>query len=172
MDEDPFSHLEAVRQWLSDNVVKIDDAAAIAVVDITYDPQTFRGCFVITADGVLLDGEWRFWLGDADGHTHISPPMFISPLGAPASYEAVEISDEQFASVLAQIRAVFPRIAVSVRCDRSTGAGRFRLRSALSVTPWHEFVDTGDAAERVGQPCLRIDAIELRRFDQRIGNCS
>ena len=111
MDKNVISHLEAVRQWLSDNVVKIDDAAAIAVVDITYDPQTFRGCFVITADGVLLDGEWRFWLGDADGHTHISPPMFISPLGAPASYEAVEISDEQFASVLAQIRAVFPRIA-------------------------------------------------------------
>jgi hypothetical protein len=37
--------------------------------------------------------------------------MFVSPLGAPASYEAVEISDEQFASVVAQIRAVFPRIA-------------------------------------------------------------
>ncbi len=45
----------------------------------------------------------------------------------------------------------------------------------LSVTPGHQFRKTGDlrigdAARRVGQPGLRIDAVELGGFDQRIGN--
>ena len=49
------------------------------------------------------------------------------------------------------------------------------LRSALSVTLGEQLVDTvefviGDAGERVGQPNLRIDAIQLGGFDQRIGN--
>lgn len=43
--------------------------------------------------------------------------------------------------------------------------------------PWHEFVQAGDfmvgdAGERVGEPGLRIDAIELCGFDQCIGNGS
>ena len=48
------------------------------------------------------------------------------------------------------------------------------LRSGLSVTPRRELVETrdlmiGNALEDIGQPCLRVDAVELRRFDQRIG---
>ena len=49
------------------------------------------------------------------------------------------------------------------------------LRSVLSVTPGHEFVElcdlvVGDAAQRVGQLGLRIEAAELCRFDQGIGD--
>jgi len=47
----------------------------------------------------------------------------------------------------------------------------------LSVAPRHELVEARDlvvrdAAESVGQPCLRINAIQLCRFDQRIGDGS
>ncbi len=40
----------------------------------------------------------------------------------------------------------------------------------LSVTPRQEFVDVRDlvagyAAEKFGQPCLRVDAIQLGGFD-------
>ena len=43
-------------------------------------------------------------------------------------------------------------------------------------TPGHQFVEPsdlviGDAAEHVGQPGLRIDAIQLGGFDQGIDNC-
>jgi hypothetical protein len=45
----------------------------------------------------------------------------------------------------------------------------------LSVTPRQEFVElydlvVGDATENVGEPGLRIDAVEFCRFDQRIGD--
>ncbi len=51
------------------------------------------------------------------------------------------------------------------------------LRSGLSVTPLQKLFDPidlmdGDAAESIGEPSLRIDAVELGRFDQRVGNCS
>ena len=45
----------------------------------------------------------------------------------------------------------------------------------MSVTPRHEFVQTrdlvlGDAAENIGQPGLRINAVQLGGFYQRIGD--
>ncbi len=49
------------------------------------------------------------------------------------------------------------------------------LRSGLSVTPRHEFIQlcdlvVGDAAENVGQPGLWIDAVELGGLNQGIGD--
>ena len=49
------------------------------------------------------------------------------------------------------------------------------LRSILSVTPRHQFVQPsdfviGDAAEDIGQPSLGIDAVQLGGLDQRIGD--
>ncbi len=57
------------------------------------------------------------------------------------------------------------------------GIAVFQLRSTmLSVTPRHELVDlvdlvVRDAADGVGEPCLRINAVQLDGLDQRIGYC-
>ncbi len=66
---------------------------------------------------------------------------------------------------------------VTVRCPRPWVVGHSLLRSGLSVTPRQELVDARDlvicdAAKNVGEPGLRIDAAELCRFDQRIGDGS
>ncbi len=68
-----------------------------------------------------------------------------------------------------------PCTSVSVRLCRPTVSRRRQLRSVLSVTPRHELVETrdlmvGDAAESVGEPCLRVDAVQLGGLDQRIGD--
>jgi hypothetical protein len=49
------------------------------------------------------------------------------------------------------------------------------LRSILSVTPGHEFIKTSDlvlcdATENICEPGLRINAVQLGGFDQRIGD--
>jgi site-specific recombinase XerC len=67
------------------------------------------------------------------------------------------------------------QLAVSVRPDRSTKPAHSQLRSGLSVTPRHEFLKTVnlvicDTGQRVGEPGLRIDAVEFGRFDQRVGD--
>ena len=71
-------------------------------------------------DGELLDGRWHFWLYGADGWPTVSPPMFTSPLGAPASYAAIELSGELNAAMRAKMREIFPRIAPFGR-NRKTG---------------------------------------------------
>jgi hypothetical protein len=43
--------------------------------------------------------------------------------------------------------------------------------------PWHEFVYksdlvVSDAGKNIGQPCLRVDAVQFGGFDQCIGDCS
>ena len=47
--------------------------------------------------------------------------MFVSPLGAPASYAAIELSDEIDAALRAKMREIFPRIEPLGR-NRKTGA--------------------------------------------------
>ncbi len=47
----------------------------------------------------------------------------------------------------------------------------------MSVTPRHELVEARDlvvrdAADGVGEPCLRINAVQLGGIDQRIGDGS
>ena len=69
------------------------------------------------------------------------------------------------------------RIIVSVRQARSGATNGSTLRSALSVTPRHEFVQlcdfvVCDAGQRVCKPGLRINAVEFGRFDQRVGDGS
>jgi hypothetical protein len=47
------------------------------------------------------------WGGEA-GAIGLSPPMFHSPLGAPASFAAIELSPRVEAAVLAGLRALVP----------------------------------------------------------------
>ena len=68
---------------------------------------------------------------------------------------------------------MFPYRSVTVRRPRPWEVGHSLLRSSLSVMPGHEFFQLGDlvvgyAAQRVGQPGLRIDTrrFKLVRFDQ------
>jgi len=67
--------------------------------------------------------------------------------------------------------------AVTVRRPRPWEVGHSLLRSMLSVTPRHEFVElcdlvVGDPSENIRQPCLWIDAVELGGLDQGIGDGS
>ena len=65
---------------------------------------------------------------------------------------------------------------VPVRSTHPTADQRRSLRcSLLSVTPRHELVEArdlviSDATEGGGEPCLRINAVQLGGFDQRIGD--
>ncbi len=66
-------------------------------------------------------------------------------------------------------------VIVSVRSTRPTVGQRRPLRSGLSVTPGHQLVQTrdlviGNAAENIGLPGLRINAVQLGGFNQRIGD--
>ena len=86
--------LTMVQNWLEENVRVVTHANELTLCDFSYNPKNYGGEFAIRVDGELLDGRWHFWLYGADGWPTVSPPMFTSPLGAPASYTAIELSDE------------------------------------------------------------------------------
>ena len=94
MSDGLTDRLVEVENWLSENVSVITHANELTLCDFTYNPKNYSGKFSVSVDGEALEERWRFWLGDADGWPTVSPPMFTSPLGAPASYAAVKLSDD------------------------------------------------------------------------------
>jgi hypothetical protein len=123
--------LTMVENWLEENVRVVTHANELTLCDFTYSTKNYSGEFAIRVDGELLDGRWRFWLDGADGWQTVSPPMFTSPLGAPASYTAIELSDELDAAMRAKMREVFPRIAPFGR-NRKTGVEFTALNSRVA----------------------------------------
>jgi len=120
-----------VQNWLAENVRVVTHANELTLCDFTYNPKNDSGEFAIRVDGELLDGRWRFWLDGADGWPTVGPPMFTSPLGAPASYTAIELSGELNAAMRAKMREIFPRIAPFGR-NRKTGAEFTNLNSRVA----------------------------------------
>ena len=100
-----------VQNWLDENVRLITHANELTLCDFTYNSKNYSGQISVSVDGEALEGRWRFWLSDGDGWPTVSPPMFTSPLDAPASYAAVELSDELDAALRSEMRGIFPRIA-------------------------------------------------------------
>ena len=117
---EPKDLLVEVQNWLAENVRVITHANEFTLYDFAYNPKNHSGKFSVSVDGEELEGRWRFWLGDGDGWPTVGPPMFTSPLGAPASYAAIELSDELYAAMRAKMREIFPRIAPFGR-NRKTG---------------------------------------------------
>jgi len=120
--------LTMVQNWLEENVRVVKHANELTLCDFTYSLKNYSGEFAIRVDGELLDGRWHFWLDGADGWPTVSPPMFTSPLGAPASYAAIELSGELNAAMRAKMREIFPRIAPFGR-NRKTGV-EFTMRNS------------------------------------------
>ena len=99
--------LTMVENWLEENVRVVTHANELTLCDFTCSRKNYSGEFDIQVDGELLDGRWHFWLDGADGWPTVSPPMFTSPLGAPASYAAIELSGELNAAMRAKCGRYF-----------------------------------------------------------------
>ncbi|MEI6320075.1 MAG: hypothetical protein WCS09_16280 [Pseudomonadota bacterium] len=105
MDE----HLQRVRHWLSENVQNPETPNAIEISDVFFDWNNLRGSFKLSLDDIPLAD--RFEIGiEITGRITIAAPMFVSPLGAPASYAAVNLSKRTEAAIYDALQDVFPKI--------------------------------------------------------------
>ena len=120
MDSHEDAKIARVENWLVENVRVITQANELTLSDFTYNCKSYNGQFSISVDGEALEGRWRFFLESEDGWPSVTPPMFMSPLGAPASYAAIELSEEIDAALRTKMREIFPRIAPLGR-NRKTG---------------------------------------------------
>jgi O-acetyl-ADP-ribose deacetylase (regulator of RNase III)/ketosteroid isomerase-like protein len=94
-------HVRQVEKWVDENKVSYPDGSSIDIVSFELDPESRKGRFSLSFNGEECPYDYSF-------QTHLQSldiyhPMFNSPLGAPASYSAVEISAEMFALVRAKL---------------------------------------------------------------------
>lgn len=119
MDESIKQHIEEVMQWLEENVEVFPEPEKVTLSEFSVNWEDFSGEFRVAFDSVTLSEKLRFGL-EVSGKTRFYLPMFHSPLGAPASYRAVEISDKTQAAILKGLWETIPRVK-GAGLDRNTG---------------------------------------------------
>jgi ADP-ribosyl-[dinitrogen reductase] hydrolase len=127
-----------VEEWLADNITVIREVKSILLCKFTWEPDQYGGRFNVAFDGVEHPDSFMFSLGGSDGYTDMYIPMFHSPLGVPASFEAIRISPRVERAIKNEIRTLFPRI-------EPFGLNRKTMKETVSGTPIHERLPDPDA---------------------------
>ena len=84
-------HIEAVAAWLEENVDTPPTPKSLTLHDIKIDRMSpLSGGFTARLDGTDF-ADCKFST-QQNGRFGFCPPMYFSPLGAPASYAAVEFT--------------------------------------------------------------------------------
>lgn len=111
---------EAVFAWLEENVRVYEPTSTVELAKFAWSPRdSYGGTFAVRFDDGAASERYDFY-ADGAGHIQIRPPLYTSPLGAPATYGAVEISGSASAALLKGIRSLVPRLK-PYGLERATG---------------------------------------------------
>ena len=124
-------HIQAVNKWLDDNVLVCETPTAVDISDFQLRPDSFSGSFQVALDGVKLSDRFSFGLG-GNGKPDLFFPMFHSPLGAPASYAAVELTSETALAIKRLLESALPKMK-ALGYNRATGEMVFRTTHSDSA---------------------------------------
>lgn len=119
MDESGKIHDEQVLDWLEEHVQVFSDPKTVKLSDFEIDWSHFKGRFRLSLDNVALTEKIEFRL-EVCGRTKFFLPMFTSPLGVPASYSAIEISDQTREAITSALHQTIPRLK-GLGINRKTG---------------------------------------------------
>lgn len=100
---------ELVRAWLKENVLWPRTPSEISISEVEFDWDRLTGSFALSLDGQRLEERFDISI-EITGRVKCNPPMFHSPLGAPASYAAVHLDQKTEAAVLRALGLLFPRL--------------------------------------------------------------
>ena len=98
-----------LRNWLRGHVVSPSTPNVITLSDFEFDPQEFKGGFKLTLDNLRFISGFRFSV-DISGAYEIAPPLYISPMGVPASYPSIELTEITTNEITRLINNFFPRL--------------------------------------------------------------
>ena len=132
-------HIERVEAWLEENVRVYPTPREVTLSGFDIDWITLDGSFLLAFDGEPLRHRFRFDM-DISGRLRFRMPMFHSPLGAPASYAAIEFTDETRCSIDKGLHAVLPRL-------HGCGIVRATGKEINHWTPIDERIVDGEAFE-------------------------
>ena len=101
--------LEKLHNFLRGNVVSPSTPRVITLSDFEFDIKDFKGSFRLTLDSDVMKERFRFGI-EIDGKYEISPPFHISPMGVPASFPKIQLTEETTAEITRLINEFFPKI--------------------------------------------------------------
>lgn len=109
MHESIKLHLEEVRTWLDENVRLYPTPKQLTLHSFIVDLKTLSGSFKMILDDIELPEKLYFHIDQA-GKAIYSLPMFHSPLGVPASYPMLELTEKTSEAILRGLRSSIPRV--------------------------------------------------------------
>ena len=109
MNEDIKKQIAAVHAWLDKHVQVFSEPKSVTLSDFSVNWDEFSGDFRVALDAVELPFKLRFGL-ETSGETKFHLPMFHSPLGAPASYAAIDLTPKTLAAIKQGLHQAIPRV--------------------------------------------------------------
>ena len=109
MEKPVDDHLEKVRAWLELNVHVPPMPKKVTLSEISFDWDYGRGSFVLKLDEHPVKDPFRIYV-EMNGQMAFTPPLYVSPLGAPASYAAIKLDEATEQAINRALRQVFPRL--------------------------------------------------------------
>ena len=120
MDElDTREHVKKVQEWLEENVESFPTPGTVTLSAFQIDADRYSGSFFVSLDGNKIPDRFRFGLG-SNGKPELFFPMFHSPLGAPASYAAVELTYKTETAIKNLLTEILPKMK-PLGLNRGTG---------------------------------------------------
>jgi len=88
----------------------LEEPTMVTLSNFDIDWHQFDGNFNLALDDMVLEEKVSF-SAEASGKSNFSLPMFHSPLGAPASYSAYEITKKTHQAVNQALALTIPKLA-------------------------------------------------------------
>lgn len=102
-------HIQAVREWLQKNVRVYPTPSTITLRQIRLDRNGLRGKALLLLGDALPCEQLTLRMSET-GRLTFSPPVFQSPLGAPATYGAIELTIKTEQAVAAAVQGLLPKL--------------------------------------------------------------
>lgn len=102
-------HVAEVHRWVDANKRVYSDIKTIKLMSVQIDRSDFSGSAELILDDRMPPEDLSISLG-GDGWLTFSLPMFHSPLGAPASFSAVVLTEAASRAVASVVRGLLPRV--------------------------------------------------------------
>lgn len=112
-------HLKSVSRWLEQNVVTYREPKSIALVEFNFNWERMSGNFCLLLDDQRVADSYQLTLSQ-NGVMQFHPPMFYSPLGAPASFSAVNLTSSTEVAIGNALREIFPKL-LPLGLDKKSG---------------------------------------------------
>lgn len=103
-------HGKAVKEWLEKHVLVVPEPKHVTLSSFEIIWSELSGSFRLTADNVTVRESFSFSHGICGRLQLYGGGVFVSPLGAPASYAATELTDSTRNTILQVLRELIPDI--------------------------------------------------------------